>query len=454
MKVVLYGLLSLFLIMAPKATVYAEAKISKASQAGEVCRGKDQAEWTLLVYMEANNSLAPFAAYNISDMQRALLPDNINLLVQWDQPNSNKTWRYRIVNGGHVEDATLSAMGHHPVQEMVDAMAWARLKYPAKKNALIFWNHGSGVLDPRHKKINKEYAMGLTIAKPHQTVPWLEIPGLAIQRPAMYSDRGILYDDSKNTYVSNQDLITILSTVTSKILGKNLDLLGMDACLMGMIEVCYQVKDYAGVLVASQNSEPGQGWNYSGFLGELCANPTCDGPQLGASIVHTYGAFYKPRATDYTQSAINLSAVGDIKHSLDQIIAIIAACKKMSAAETKQAVLSARKASINFDIPDYIDLHSFYVALATKFQHLISSQETKGRLNPQYSAAVVALLQQLAAGAGLIAHTVIANTAGTQFPDVRGLSIYYPQGPVQVSYPRTLFAQQSAWLPFIKEFQP
>ena len=41
------------------------------------------------------------------------------------------------------------------------------------------------------------------------------------------------------------------------VLGQKIDLVGMDACLMAMVEVAYEIKDYVNILVASQETEPG-----------------------------------------------------------------------------------------------------------------------------------------------------------------------------------------------------
>src|SRR3989338_1367893 len=38
---------------------------------------KSAAEWTIIAYIQADNNLAPFAVYNINDMQLATLPDSV-----------------------------------------------------------------------------------------------------------------------------------------------------------------------------------------------------------------------------------------------------------------------------------------------------------------------------------------------------------------------------------------
>ena len=43
------------------------------------------------------------------------------------------------------------------------------------------------------------------------------------------------------------------------LLRRPVDLVGMDACLMTMIEVAYQLREHAQVLVGSETLEPGPG---------------------------------------------------------------------------------------------------------------------------------------------------------------------------------------------------
>ena len=50
--------------------------------------------------------------------------------------------------------------------------------------------------------------------------------------------------------------------------GNKLSFIGFDACLMGSIETAAVWEDYADYLVASEDIEPGVGWNYTG-LGQL-----------------------------------------------------------------------------------------------------------------------------------------------------------------------------------------
>ncbi len=412
-----------------------------------------QAEWTILAYIQADNNLSPFALYNINDMQIAPLSSAVNMLVQWDQPNNNRTWRYRITHGGRIEDASLSTeMGINPEQELVDMVRWGKTKYDAKHWAIILWNHGYGIIDPRHKAIDKFLKFNLR-APTHQSIPWLEIPGLAIQKES--GMRGILFDDSQSTYATNQNLTNAFARIKTDIIGKNIDIIGMDACLMAMLEIGYQIKNSADILVASQQTEPGEGWSYSGFLNPLCLNPTkFTSTMLAATIVYAYANFYKGQTRDYTQSAIKLNAIDTIKDNIKSLISATAACEKINRQTTRQIISSARRAAISFDVSDYIDLHSFYSALVKQLKKYRSSKKGKPvKANTRFARAATQLLNVINAGMPKITAAVIANETGSQFANAKGISIYYPTGNIHASYLNTIFDKQTNWSTFIKKYR-
>lgn len=87
---------------------------------------------------------------------------------------------------------------------------------------------------------------------------------------------------------------------------KKFDIIGFDACLMGSIEVGTALSDYANYLVASEESEPGNGWNYA-FL------KTIDGktkaPKIGTAIVDSFMHHYD----DYPYEVGLSLAVIDLK---------------------------------------------------------------------------------------------------------------------------------------------
>ena len=57
---------------------------------------------------------------------------------------------------------------------------------------------------------------------------------------------------------------------------------------MATVDVAAVFQNVAKYLVGSEEVEPGNGWLYSGWLGELAANPAMEGDDLGIAICNTY----------------------------------------------------------------------------------------------------------------------------------------------------------------------
>lgn len=418
-------------------------------------RGRTEAEWTILTYIQADNDLAPFAEGNVRAMEKGMLSDSrVNKLVQWDQPENNKTWRYRITTKGRVQDASLSKeMGYNPAKELVASMAWAIKKYPAKRYALILWNHGSGIQDFRNMMLGHSQRMIRS---------WIQIPGM----PSLLQDmRGVLYDDSQGTCLTNPDLLTAVRGI-KKILGRNIDILGMDACLMSMVEVGYQVKDNVELLVGSQQTEPADGWGYQKFVSDVTKNPSMYSIDLAKSIVDAYKGMYKndPDAADYTQSVIKINAINDLKENIDQFIAAVAACKVENEKAIRTAILAARKVSIEMAMPEYIDLYSFYSALLSQLKKTspksakIFAQQGRpfnaASYSKRYLDAVTELRAVIASGMLQIEQVVPNYVAGMALANVKGICIYYPSnGRIHPSYSNCLFGLQSNWPKFVMEYK-
>jgi hypothetical protein len=408
----------------------------------------------MLVYIAADNNLAQYATYNIKDMSAGLTSSSgLNLLVQWDKPRDNNTWRYKIIPGGVTEAGTVtgSEMGYNPTQELVDAMKWVVSNYPAKKYALILWNHGSGIEDlaPGNRSIETFVA---------EQSDWLKF------LPARLSWRGILYDDSQRTCCTNQGLSNALGQI-KQLIGHKIDLVAMDACLMAMTEVAYQIQDSVNLLVASQQTIPGYGLPYSQFVKPLSLNPGNTTPiQLAKKMLAEYGKFYstKKPTYDYTLSAIDVTSINLLKQNIDKFITSIANCKKIDSKTTKQIMLNARKSAISFHMPEYIDLYSFYANIlgqikksTPKSAFILDEIEKQSPLNISqlYKKKLNTLCDVVQEGVNTLSKVVLQNTTGPIYSGVGGISIYYPSSrQVHPSYARTTFAQNTSWLNFIKTY--
>ncbi len=431
-------------------------------------------EWTMLVYVQANNNLSGFAMKNFSDMATIGSTSSLNTLVQWYQPNHEGIWRYRVERGRMVLDECVQVESDGTTtKDLVDAMRWAAGKYAANKYALILWNHGIGILDPVWGKMQPWQIHQPRIAFSQEVIndnPRIQINGLttgivhdtqhtchryadndhsttstsSLLDYVVTSTRGILFNEHSRTYMDNQSLTSALQSIKNNVLGgKKLSLLGMDACLMAMAEVGYLASDYAEVLVASQEVELAQGWNYQALVA-LLATKDQDPTSIARGIVSTYESTYKEKIPFYTQSAINLEGMVPLRTCLDAMITYYNICRSIDRNTMQEALRKARTSCLQFSSASYVDLHTFL----TDFHRITGSLQNSSLAQ---TPALQNLRTTLIASAQLIEQYVIASTAGKGLARARGLSIYFPQGRIDESYPKTSFAKDGQWYDFIKE---
>jgi hypothetical protein len=191
-------------------------------------RAAGQAKWTFMVYMAGDNNLDGAALRDIAEMARAGSTKDVNILVQLDRIEDNLTRRFRITQGGGFKKDCLESFGDTNTgdpQILYDFVKWAADNYPADRYALILWNHGSGWWED---------------AKSRAAVPAEKKPRRHLfNHPVPQEHRSICYDDtSGGDALDNRELKGVLSQACA-LLGKRIDLLGMDACLMNMVEEAY-----------------------------------------------------------------------------------------------------------------------------------------------------------------------------------------------------------------------
>ena len=160
--------------------------------------------------------------------------------------------------------------------------------------------------------------------------------------------RGILYDDTSNTYLTMAEFDAALDVP-----GARIDLLAMDASLMGMLEVCYEIRDRAGVIVSSEESPPGPGYPYDRILRLLAANPEMTPEELGRAFVSEHVAAYDP--IPVTQALIRTSRLPALAGAVNRFAEALA----RALPEHKPALDQARALTQSYAYPYYADLGDF-----------------------------------------------------------------------------------------------
>ena len=413
-------------------------------------RASQKKPWTFIVYMAGDNDLRSFASRNIRQMAAIGSNENINILVHLDiriNNNYKVTRRYLIeknkVTHVNANDPKTQRMDSGDEKTLISCCEWAINNYPADNYALIFWNHGTGVLDPeRGRVINPssffEFNPATNMFDLDRSIGFLE----AINE----DERGICWDDSTGHYLTNQKLDRALEHVRTNLLnGGKLQIIGFDACLMSMLEVANIAKKHADFMVSSQEVELGTGWNYAHVLAPFTEQaPTAE--ELAQSIVHVYKQSYQQLTKDYTLSALKLQHIALIEKNIDDVARILLECLNV---QQHNSVKNSLKASRNkllcthFDEPSYIDMHHFYENLEGNLQHFNLSSNTK---------LITILREKLIEGKKLIKQAVVANVVGPHLSKAQGISVYFPERSMHSSYAKTTFAQSNNWIVMLKKY--
>ena len=186
-------------------------------------------------------------------------------------------------------------------QTLLDFVRWAKAKAPAERYALIIWNHGSG-WDPLDFDELYEHVKSAGVTPRELDARSNAQIGRSLFRPTIETAltqpnarlRAIASDDGTGHSLDTLELGEVLAKA-HKVLGRPLDLLGMDACLMSCLEVAYQSEKDVRAVVSSEELEPGDGWPYDKILADLRSNPAMDGAGLGRVVVKRYTESYKHR---------------------------------------------------------------------------------------------------------------------------------------------------------------
>jgi hypothetical protein len=210
------------------------------------------------------------------------------------------------------------------------------------------------------------------------------------------------------------------------LVGRKIDHLGMDACLMSMVEVAYQLRDSVNVVVGSEIEEPFDGWPYAEILTRLSAKPRQDAASLARWIVKCYLLSYKGKGEIITQSALDVARIADMMMKIDALSAAL-----LAAPETDVKVIAkAWRQSPRFYDDNYIDLACF-------------TKKLREKAGAELQAKADDLIAALKAGKGRA--ILLQGKIGREVRGTCGLSIYFPADGINPAYRTLDFCGDCVW---------
>ncbi len=270
--------------------------------------GAELAEWTVMFYLcgsdleskhgYASGNLAEFADVSAYAVLRNLTldeletpdttPEGVNVVVEtggseeWHaqelwmdiDPKALQRWHYRPWESADdweqspfelVDERPLASMASP--QTLADFIRWGAERYPAKKYALVLWDHGGG-----------------------------SKTGIFIDE---LFDGDTLYLDELRDGLAGG--------------GVYFEAVVFDACLMANIETAYAIKDSARWMIASEEVVAGKGTAVGAWLQQLYLTPQADGERLGRWICDMTQEKYANEEDAQAQSMLTLSVI-DLAH--------------------------------------------------------------------------------------------------------------------------------------------
>lgn len=104
--------------------------------------------------------------------------------------------------------------------------------------------------------------------------------------------------------------------------GRRFEMIGFDACLMGMLEVANSLSFYSHYMVASEELMPGMGWDYL-CLADIASLDEFRGDEVGQIIIDSFAEYYKgqsDRHTEYSLACYDLSKAVDLMECFEGLV--------------------------------------------------------------------------------------------------------------------------------------
>ena len=242
---------------------------------------------TVMVYMCGSDLESGYgaASADIEEMLEGDLGDNVNVVLEtggasgWSfspeaDPSTCQRWVLEDGEASLVQDAGEDTMLDE--DEVTDFCSWAAKEYPADRYILIFWDHGGGTIGGFGYDENYPDASALTLSQLRNAI---------------------------------------------KASGVTFDMVGFDACLMATVECAWAMEPVADYLVASEQTEPGDGWSWTGFLNQLGSDPSTATTDLGKTIIDDFSAHYAETGEeDTTLSLIDLREISRVYERLSTFL--------------------------------------------------------------------------------------------------------------------------------------
>ncbi len=425
--------------------------------------------WTWMVYMAGDNgkifeqlqgkrlmaSMEKQGYRDIEKMEAIGSTEEVAILVQFDTL-SDREHTYRIYIRSTTQERKIENIPEQNTGDPVslrDFIVWGIENYPAENYAVILWNHGTGWKEDdiydfaRNRQVDLRATSDEVCSVGNRRLgsAFFLSSVLEVIQLEDGEKRAIAFDDSSLDFLDNAKLQQAFQEAEERTRQK-VSLIGMDACLMSMIEVAYQLRANGDYMVGSQEVEPMEGWPYTPILQHLTSHPEMTAEALSKLIVREYGRYYEEQfwqtrgsSRKVTQSATHLKAVECLAEAIGRFASVLSQLLTEKEISAEIALHRAQKKVLRFKDKDSVDLYDILQRIQANYDGD----------RPQLKAGLDTVLHLINHDPEL--RSVIDNTSLGYEPSPQGISIYLPLQGYSPFYDLSDFAQ-CGWGNFIRVF--
>jgi len=344
--------------------------------------------WTIMVYISADDVLANFAIDSLNQFRRAASDDGDIVFALFD-PNDGNGGASRYRFDGKNKEKPLSEVGEpQGTVNMADPntltkfVKWASAPLSKPKDrhyCLILWGHGTELLLDRDP--GKKGERYLTPAK--------------------------LRSALKNTKFDEKNKI---------------DFVAFDACSMSMVEVATALQGYVQYMIASQEEVPDVSFPYQRILERLKGHGGDPKdvsrliPEIYVQSFRDYRVTQSNGVKEIMLSSLNLENLKKITDPVSKLADLL--LQSIADNDLSSAIVDARKISRDFVLGLFVDLYDFCEKLHDSLDK--NKCENKG-----YCGQLKGACEQVRKAIDN-RENVIANVTRPNVKGCHGVSIYFP----------------------------
>ena len=350
----------------------------------------------LLIYLAGNNSLYSEGQADLYDIEQAWMPSvrdkNQVLLIYYHFSEGVPTLSrfYKSRDGVTVEDVIQTyptSTNSASAATLETVLADAEKAWPAARNSLILWSHGSGFLP------------GGYYSRPQERIApgdWTAAEAAAVVDP--YA--GMVKNDEKGKSFGEDGGQEMELADLGKVLSKRrYEFILFDACLMANVEVAFELRNACDYLLFSPTEILADGFPY-----EMMVEPvfTQNAETALRTIATSYMDHYRAQTGEFRSATVTIVKTSGLD-------ALAAACRPVFQNHQDRILTLDRskvQAYFRFDKHWFYDLDDFVRQVATDGEYAQFSQALAG---------------------AVIFKDATERFLGIEMKNVSGLSVYIPR---------------------------